>query len=124
MSNENYQPKKQREASVVADVPAVQQSPEARLKALELENRLLKEQVERQQVAKQTSSMAIVPGTHTYIATKGRYSKGVLTPPGGHITVTDEPKARSWVLVAPGDVEAAIAAKSAANPNRVPDTEV
>lgn len=117
MSNENYQSKK-REA-VVAEVPVVQQSPEARIKALEMENRLLKEKAEKLEVAKATPSMAIVPGTHTYILTKGHYRKGQLYAPGDTITVTDEPKARSWVLVAPGDVEARIAAKSAANPARV-----
>lgn len=122
MSNENYQSKKR--GDVVADVPSVQQTPEAKAKALELENRQLKEKLEKLEVSKQKPSMEIVPGTHTYICTKGHYRKGELIPPGGRITVTDEPKPRSWVLVPPNEVQAAIAAKSASNPNRVPDTEV
>lgn len=120
MSNDNYQSKKRVE---VAEVPVVQQTPEQRIKALEMENRLLKEKAEKLEVAKQKPSMEIVPGTHTYILTKGHYRKGQLYAPGDTLTVTDEPKARSWVLVPPGDVEKAIAAKSAANPARVVNSD-
>lgn len=122
MSNEQYQSKKRE--TVVAEVPVVQQTPETRIRALEMENRLLKEKADKLEVAKQAPSMEVVKGTHTYRLTKGHYRKGRLYAPGELLTVTDEPKARSWVLVDAGDIEASIAAKSASNPSRVPDTEV
>lgn len=117
----------QKKSAVVAEVPA-QSKPSDPLEAAKAEIASLKSQLDRQRVlVNSTQPRAVVPGTVTYRMTKRSYRLGVLREPGDTITVTDEVPGKTWVRVSDEELKAmkaGIEAKSAANPQRVPEREV